>query len=115
MKKALKGFNQFITEYRVLFGIVVIAGVITTYANLPGKVTANEVKIIEVSKEVTVKTGENKDALQKLASFVNKYAEVQTIREEAQDKREEARETARDRREDLLLELIKEQRKANGN
>jgi hypothetical protein len=70
-----------------------VAFSVSSFAKLPNRVD-----------KVEQKTNEAHDKVQKLAHSVDKYIEVQAAVREQQEKREQ-----------LLLELIKEQRKHNGN
>jgi len=94
----MRKVNQFLTEYRVILGLIAVLGVIFTYIKFPARLTAVEEKNVVQDEEID----ENEDAVQKLGFTVDKYIAVQAVREET-DKEQKK----------ILLDLLMEQRKAN--
>lgn len=83
--------------------IVAIAGIVTTYAQMPKKVEAVEENVKKVekkvddkAKEADAKLAETKDKVQQVAATVDKYVALNEQQRVDQDKREQ-----------LILDLIK--------
>ena len=90
----MKRLARFIKEWQTVFlGGLVVMGVIVSYIDLPGNVSANTDEIKEVKEAVE----ENKDAVQQLAITVNKNVEIHTEQKQGIQKQI-----------DLLVELVKQ-------
>lgn len=84
--------RKIFSDWRYLSTIGVILLFVIKVYGLPERVT-----------EVEDKAEDNYKAVTKVAASIDKYVEVQAVREDSRDKREK-----------LLIEMIREQKKANG-